>query len=112
MLDRELNINNTIWVWDCIFFYEFVQFTIKTVDFDKMRFNFLDHLCSSMMINLKKQIMENEDGGGMIMLNFLSFPNERNIREIIQDATKISENFEKKQIWEDNILKNKIQFKN
>ena len=112
MLDRELNINNTIWVWDCIFFYEFVEFTVKGVDYDKNRFNFLDHLCSSMIINLKKQIMENEDGRGMIMLNFLSFPNERNIREIIQDATKISENFEKKQIWEDNILKNKIQFKN
>ena len=112
MLDRELNINNTIWVWDCIFFYEFVQFTIKTVDIDKNRFNFLDHLCTSMMINLKKQIMENEDGGAMIMLNFLSFPNERNIREIIQEATNISQKIEKEIIWDDKILKNKIQFKN
>ena len=110
MLDRELNVNNTIWVWDCIFFYEFIEFTVKTVDIDKDRFNFLDHLCLSMMINLKKLIMESEDGGSMIMMHFLSFPNERNIREIITKATKISQTLENKNIWEDKNLQKNIVF--
>ena len=110
MLDRELNVNNTIWVWDCIFFYEFIEFTVKTVDIDKDRFNFLDHLCISMMINLKKLIMGSEDGGSMIMMHFLSFPNERNIREIITKATKISLTLENKNIWEDKNLQKNIVF--
>ena len=29
MLDREISLRNVLWIWDCILFYEFVEFTVE-----------------------------------------------------------------------------------
>ena len=104
MLDREISLKNVMWVWDCIFFYEFVEFTIekKNVNLVFMnkeenqdtngihlsRLNFLDYVCLAMIMDLKRDIISSESS--IILSKFLKFPNEKNIKNIMKEAFKLS----------------------
>ena len=105
MLDREISLKNVIWVWDCILFYEFVEFTIekKNVNINEekeeeakeighiSRLNFLDYVCLSMILDLKHDIINSESS--VILCKFLKFPNEKNIKHIIKEAFNLSSAF-------------------
>ncbi|MCQ2818582.1 MAG: TBC domain-containing protein [archaeon] len=86
MLNREYSLNNAIWLWDCILGYEFVEYTVNEVEIDKSRLTFLDSLCVSMMLSVKDLCLNTE---GFILENFMKFPNERKIQEIIIKAIDI-----------------------
>ena len=102
MLDRELSLKNVMWVWDCILFYEFVEFTIENksavLSEDKesneehkahlSRLNFLDYVCLSMILDLKRDVINSE--GSVILCKFLKFPNEKNIKHIMKKAFNLA----------------------
>ena len=93
-----------MWVWDCIFFYEFVEFTIEkknvnlvfmnkgeNQDKDEIhisRLNFLDYICLSMILDLKRDIINSDSS--IILSKFLKFPNEKNMKSIMKEAFKLS----------------------
>ena len=104
MLNREISLKNVMWVWDCIFFYEFVEFTIEkknvnlvfmnkgeNQDKDEIhisRLNFLDYICLSMILDLKRDIINSDSS--IILSKFLKFPNEKNMKSIMKEAFKLS----------------------
>ena len=102
LLNREISLKNIVWLWDCIFFYEMVEFTINKEEKDMPRLNFLDSLCVSMILNIKEDILNCEKGS--VMMLFLQYPNEFNLREIILNAIKLSKEIFKKDIWENGKL--------
>ena len=104
MLDREISLKHVLWVWDCILFYEFVEFTIEkkstniSVGEDKesneeekihvSRLNFLDYVCLSMILDLKRDVMNSESS--IVLTKFLKFPNEKNMKHIMREAFNLS----------------------
>jgi TBC1 domain family protein 5 len=98
MLDREISLKNVMWVWDCILFYEFVEFTIekKSINTEEeerekghtTRLNFLDYVCLSMIIDLKQDTIKSDSS--IILSKFLKFPNEKNIKHIMKEAYKLA----------------------
>jgi hypothetical protein len=99
MLDREISLKNVLWVWDCIFFYEFVEFTFEKKNIKEKteketkrhitRLNFLDFVCLSMILDLKRDIIHTDSS--VALCKFLKFPNEKNIKKIMKEAFKLSE---------------------
>ena len=119
MLNREISLKNIFYVWDCVFFYEFMEFTFEESK-NKLieerensnndgnnninRLNFLDYICLSMIFDLKKEIINSDVS--IILSKFLKYPNERNIKKIMKEAFKYSYSFnEKKDFWNVETLK-------
>jgi hypothetical protein len=87
MLDREISLKNVLWVWDCILFYEFVEFTFEkknineTTETEKeskghiSRLNFLDFVCLSMILDLKRDIIHSDSS--VALCKFLSIQMKR-----------------------------------
>ena len=110
MLDREISLNNVLWVWDCILFYEFVEFTLgekETKNDNNIhvnRLNFLDFVCVAMILSLKEKIIYSEPS--VVLCKFLKFPNEKYIKTIINKtfelAKELNDNID---MWEDEKLK-------
>jgi len=104
MLDREISLRNVLWIWDCILFYEFVEFTVekKNINFNNnedkenneeskihiQRLNFLDYVCLSMILDLKRDIINSESS--VILCKFLKFPNEKNLKHIMKEAFNLA----------------------
>ena len=103
LLNREISLKNVMWLWDCIFFYELVEFTVNNEEKDLPRLNFLDSICISMILNIKDELVSCEKG--TVMMFLLQYPNEFNLREIILNAIKLSK---EKKIWENEKLNEKI----
>jgi hypothetical protein len=108
MLNREISLKNILWIWDCVFFYEFMEFSFKDnkdnvindEENKKSRLNFLDFICLSMIFDLKKDVMNSEPS--VILSKFLKYPNEKNIKKIIKEAFNYSKTFnEENNIWID-----------
>ena len=108
MLNREISLKNILWIWDCVFFYEFMEFSFKDMkdnikndeENKKSRLNFLDYICLSMIFDLKKDVINSESS--VILSKFLKYPNEKNIKNIIKDAFNYSQTFnERNNIWKD-----------
>ena len=108
MLNREISLKNILWIWDCVFFYEFMEFSFKDMkdnikndeENKKSRLNFLDYICLSMIFDLKKDVINSESS--VILSKFLKYPNEKNIKNIIKDAFNYSKTFnERNNIWKD-----------
>ena len=106
LLNREISLQNIMWIWDCIFFYEMVEFSVNNVEKDFSRLNFLDAICISMILNIKDDLINCEKG--TVMMYVLSYPNEYNLKEIILNAVKISEKLFKKDVWGNKKLNEKI----
>ena len=103
MLNREISLKNVIWLWDCILAYEFIEFTVNTVEIDKTRLNYLDYICLGMIIDLKDKLYEEEEGS-LLLMNFLQYPNEKNITNVCKLAEEISIKLNEKNLWEDSHL--------
>ena len=110
MLDREISLKNVLWTWDCILFYEFVEFTLEEKETSNdnnihvCRLNFLDYLCLAMIMSLKKELINSEPS--VVLCKFLKFPNEKYIKFIINKAFQLAKEFnENKDKWEDDKLK-------
>ena len=108
MLDREISLRNVLWIWDCILFYEFVEFTIEkknvntntntNINEDKentdepkeriQRLNFLDYVCLAMILDLKRDIINSESS--VILCKFLKFPNEKNIKNFMKESFNLA----------------------
>ena len=98
-----------MWIWDCIFFYEFMEFTFKKDKNDKndlkddkenknTRLNFLDFICLAMIFDLKSDVINSEPS--VILGKFLKYPNEKNIKKIMKAAFKYSQTInEGNTIW-------------
>lgn len=138
MLDREISLKNVLWTWDCILFYEFVEFTIEkkntnaNINTNKInknnennnindennegseskvepkvhisRLNFLDYVCLSMIMDLKKDIINTDSS--VVLSKFLKFPNEKNFKHIMKEsfnlAKKLNGGIDR---WENEIIK-------
>ena len=104
MLDREISLRNVLWIWDCILFYEFVEFTIEKKNINKninedrentdepkehiQRLNFLDYVCLAMILDLKRDIINSESS--VILCKFLKFPNEKNIKNFMKESFNLA----------------------
>ena len=109
LLNREISLKNILWIWDCIFFYEFMEFTFKKDKNDKndlkddkenknTRLNFLDFICLAMIFDLKNEIIHSEPS--VILCKFLKYPNEKNMKKIMNAAFKYSQTInEGNTIW-------------
>lgn len=109
LLNREISLKNILWIWDCIFFYEFMEFTFKKDKNDKndlkddkenknTRLNFLDFICLAMIFDLKNEIIHSEPS--VILCKFLKYPNEKNMKKIMKAAFKYSQTInEGNTIW-------------
>ena len=111
ILDREISLKNIFRIWDCILFYEFVEFTLegKETNNDEnnihvSRLNFLDFVCVAMILSLKRDIINSEPS--VILCKFLKFPNEKHIKTIISETFKLAEDFNGNiDMWENEKLK-------
>ena len=95
ILDREISLKHVLWIWDCVLYYEFVEFTFIKKDLKTenhfSRLNFLDIVCLAMIMDLKPLV---QSGDQSIMLcRFMKFPDEKNIRQIIKEAVRLSPTF-------------------
>ena len=115
VLNREISLKNIFWIWDCILFYEFMEFTyernnkddnIKKDENDKIsRLNFLDYICLAMIFDLKKELINSEPS--VILCKFLKYPNEKNMKKIMKEAFKYSVSFnERNNFWDSDAIKN------
>ena len=115
VLNREISLKNIFWIWDCILFYEFMEFTyernnnddnIKKDESDKItRLNFLDYICLAMIFDLKKELINSEPS--VILCKFLKYPNEKNMKKIMKEAFKYSVSFnERNNFWDSDAIKN------
>ena len=97
ILDREISLKHVLWIWDTIFYYEFIEFTFinnKTEsDSGKHinRLNFLDMVCLSMIMDLKPLVQSGDQS--LILCRFMKFPDEKNIRQIIKEAVNLASKF-------------------
>ena len=95
ILDREISLKHVLWIWDTVFYYEFIEFTFIKKDLKNEkhinRLNFLDVVCLSMILDLKPLV---QSGDQSIMLcRFMKFPNEKNIRQILKEAIQLAPKF-------------------
>lgn len=115
VLNREISLKNIFWIWDCILFYEFMEFTyernnkddnIKKDESDKIaRLNFLDYICLAMIFDLKKELINSEPS--VILCKFLKYPNEKNMKKIMKEAFKYSVSFNgRNNFWDSDAIKN------
>ena len=115
VLNREISLKNIFWIWDCILFYEFMEFTyernnkddnVKKDESDKItRLNFLDYICLAMIFDLKKELINSEPS--VILCKFLKYPNEKNMKKIMKEAFKYSVSFnERNNFWDSDAIKN------
>ena len=120
MLNREISLKNIFWIWDCVFFYEFMEFSFNgnkedvdnkdKIENDEQnekisRLNFLDYICLSMIFDLKNEIMNADPS--YILSKFLKYQNESNIKRIMKGAYKYSFSFnERKDFWNSEAIKN------
>jgi hypothetical protein len=124
MLDREISLKNVLWIWDCILFYEFVEFTVEkkqtkingvngmTNENNKYhvnRLNFLDYVCLSMIFDLKTNVINSESS--VVLCKFLKFPNEKNIQSIMNKAFELAIDLNGgTDKWNNEKIKNGINF--
>ena len=114
ILDREISLKHVLWIWDCVFFYEFVEFTflrtIKEEEKDKIkRLNFMDMVCLAMIMDLRDLVAE--DDQSIILCKFMKFPDEKNIREIIKKSVTISNQFNGDiKIWNNNDIRKTVNY--
>ena len=110
ILDREISLKHVLWIWDCVFFYEFVEFNFIKKNLENEsgkhlnRLNFLDMVCLAMILDLKP-LVENNDQS-LILCRFMKFPDEKNIRIIIKNAVQLAPKFNgDKNIWNNEEIK-------
>ena len=111
ILDREISLKHVLWIWDCILFYEFVEFTFikKEVDINEKRLNFLDMVCLEMILDLKPLVTTNDQS--IILCRFMKFPDEKNIREIIKKSVNLSHQFNGDiKIWNFNDIRKTVNY--
>ena len=120
MLNREISLKNIFWIWDCIFFYEFMEFSFIDNEDNKdnkeeinndneeekiSRLNFLDYICLSMIFDLKNELINSDSS--YILSKFLKYQNESNIKKVMKEAFKYSFSFNKrKDFWNSEAIKN------
>ena len=110
ILDREISLKHVLWIWDCVFFYEFVEFNFIKKNLENEsgkhlnRLNFVDMVCLAMIMDLKP-LVENNDQS-LILCRFMKFPDEKNIRIIIKNAVQLAPKFNGyKNIWNNEEIK-------
>ena len=111
ILDREISLKHVLWIWDCILFYEFVEFTFikKEVNTNEKRLNFLDMVCLEMILDLKPLVTTNDQS--IILCRFMKFPDEKNIREIIKKSVNLSHQFNGDiKIWNFNDIRKTVNY--
>jgi TBC1 domain family protein 5 len=114
ILDREISLKHVLWLWDCIIFYEFVEFTFIKKDVDVgdasiKRLNFLDMVCLAMIKDLKPLVMNNDQS--IMLCRFMKFPDEKNIRQIIKESINLSNQFNSdNKIWNYNDLRKTVNY--
>ena len=114
ILDREISLKHVLWIWDCIFFYEFVEYTFVKKDINKEgkhsnRLNFLDIVCLCMILDLKPLVENSEPS--IMLCRFMKFPDEKNIRQIIKNSVNIVSQFNGDiKIWNNDEIKKKVNY--
>ena len=112
ILDREISLKHVLWIWDCVLFYEFVEFTFiikTTIDTDTKRLNFMDMVCLAMILDLKPLVFDNDQS--IMLCRFMKFPDEKNIRKIIKDSINLSPKFNGDiKIWNNNDIRKTVNY--
>ena len=115
ILDREISLKHVLWIWDSVFYYEFIEFTfIKNNSEEEKgkpcyRLNFLDIVCLAMILDLKPLVQSGDQS--LILCRFMKFPDEKNIRQIIKEAVKLAPKFNGDiKIWNHELAKKNINY--
>ena len=115
ILDREISLKHVLWIWDSVFYYEFIEFTfIKNNSEEEKgkhyyRLNFLDIVCLAMIMDLKPLVQTGDQS--LILCRFMKFPDEKNIRQIIKEAVKLAPKFNGDiKIWNHELAKKNINY--
>ena len=88
ILNREISLKNIIQVWNCIFAIECLDFNSRKNNKEIAYFNFLDFICVAMICNLKEELLQEDDSCYLLSM-LMHFPNENNIKPILNSALKI-----------------------
>ena len=115
ILDREISLKHVLWIWDSVFYYEFIEFTFIKNNSETQkgkncyRLNFLDMVCLSMIMDLKPLVQTGDQS--LILCRFMKFPDEKNIRQIIKEAVKLAPKFNGDiKIWNNDLAKKNINY--
>jgi TBC1 domain family protein 5 len=114
ILDIEISLKHVLWIWDCVLFYEFVEFTfikkdIKENNPEIKRLNFMDMICLSMILDLKPLVVNGDQS--IMLCRFMKFPDEKNIRDIIKYAITLSYKFNSDvKIWNNNDIRKTVNY--
>jgi TBC1 domain family protein 5 len=113
ILDREISLKHVLWIWDCVFYYEFIEYTFIKTDLEKSkhynRLNFLDMVCLAMIMDLKPLVQSGDQS--LMLCRFMKFPDEKNIRQIIKEAVNLAPLFNGEiKIWNNEEAKKKINY--
>lgn len=97
LFNREISIQNVLYLWDCIFAIEFLEKnssaflnSFKNTEYRNVinTFNFINFICVSIFEDIRKEILE-EDDSCYILQMLMHFPNEKNVKELVKRALKI-----------------------
>ena len=113
ILDREISLKHVLWIWDCVFYYEFIEYTFIKTDLEKSkhynRLNFLDMVCLAMIMDLKPLVQSGDQS--LMLCRFMKFPDEKNIRLIIKEAVNLAPLFNGEiKIWNNEEARKKINY--
>ena len=113
ILDREISLKHVLWIWDCVFYYEFIEYTFIKTDLEKSkhynRLNFLDMVCLAMIMDLKPLVQSGDQS--LMLCRFMKFPDEKNIRQIIKEAVNLAPLFNGEiKIWNNEEARKKINY--
>ena len=92
MLNREIKINDCILLWDYIFLFDLIESSVIKENNCNYSFldnlNFLDFLIISMISQIKKKLLESDEGF-IILDALMHFPTDININKLLQTALKV-----------------------
>ena len=113
ILDREISLKHVLWIWDSVFYYEFIEYTFIKTELEPSkhynRLNFLDMVCLAMIMDLKPLVQSGDQS--LILCRFMKFPDEKNIRQIIKEAVNLSPLFNGEiKIWNNEEAKKRINY--
>lgn len=84
IFNREINISNIAFIWDCILA---IECSDKVSESNKS-LDLIDFICVAMIVDLRYDLLM-EDDAYMILSSLMHFPNSQNMKEIVNRAIKM-----------------------
>ena len=88
MFTREFKLEQIVYLWDFIIFYEFAESKLYENRKLKWHYNFMDCIALSMILNCKSDLIEKESLNDL-MSSLIHYPNNVSIEKIAKKALEI-----------------------